>query len=217
MGVGIPSQGQPVAMDLLRDERLVGAARDLAEQLLVELPPRWAHTQAVAALTSELAPRLEPVAQHLLVTAAWLHDIGYCPQIAHTGFHPVDGALFAEGHGYSGTIVGLVAHHSGAPIEAQVRGMSSVLRGLPVPPQRFLDIVTYADLHCGPTGERVAATDRFAEVLRRYPAQDPVHRAVTQSRPQLLAAVRRVEMRLAGSSNQTPPQQRPRLEGRNAR
>ncbi|WP_406239339.1 hypothetical protein [Nocardia sp. NBC_01009] len=28
------------------------------------------------------------------MTAAWLHDIGYAPDIARIGFHPVDGAEF---------------------------------------------------------------------------------------------------------------------------
>jgi hypothetical protein len=35
-----------------------------------------------------------------LVAAAWLHDIGYAPELAKTGFHPLDGsaALAARIH-----------------------------------------------------------------------------------------------------------------------
>jgi HD superfamily phosphodiesterase len=30
----------------------------------------------------------------LLEAAAWLHDIGYSPEIAVSGFHPLDGARY---------------------------------------------------------------------------------------------------------------------------
>ncbi len=68
------------------------AARELAEQLLSrELPRRWSHVAAVAKRADEVAPVLD-VDADLLVSAAWLHDIGYAPQVVDTGFHPLDGA-----------------------------------------------------------------------------------------------------------------------------
>jgi HD superfamily phosphodiesterase len=47
-----------------------------------------AHVQAVAARAAELAASVEPVDRALLVAAAWLHDIGYAPDLIVTGFHP---------------------------------------------------------------------------------------------------------------------------------
>lgn len=35
----------------------------------------------------------------LLVAAAWLHDIGYAPELRDTGFHPLDGARHLEALG----------------------------------------------------------------------------------------------------------------------
>jgi HD superfamily phosphodiesterase len=60
-----------------------------------------------------------------LVTAAWLHDIGYAPDLVQTGFHPRDGARFLRCAGVDGQIVSLVAYHSCAQIEADVRGLGA--------------------------------------------------------------------------------------------
>ena len=69
-------------------------AAELARKLLeVPLPRRWAHVQGVAAQARSLAPILGDDAD-LLEAAAWLHDIGYSPELADTGFHPLDGARY---------------------------------------------------------------------------------------------------------------------------
>ena len=69
-------------------------AEQVARELLEEpLPRRWAHTQGVAAQAASLARILGEHAD-LITAAAWLHDIGYSPAIAHTGFHPLDGARY---------------------------------------------------------------------------------------------------------------------------
>lgn len=63
-------------------------ARDLARKHLeTPLPRRWAHTQGVARQARTLAPILGDQAD-LLEAAAWLHDVGYTPDLVTTGFHP---------------------------------------------------------------------------------------------------------------------------------
>ena len=57
-----------------------------------------------------------------LIAAAFLHDIGYAPELAMTGFHPLDGARFVRAHGEE-RIARIVAHHSGARLEAELRGI----------------------------------------------------------------------------------------------
>jgi hypothetical protein len=64
------------------------------------------------------------------------------------------------------------------------------------PPELLLDLVTTADLTTRPDGGEVDASQRLAEILRRYPPDDPVHRAVMRSGPSLLAAAERVTRRL---------------------
>ena len=68
--------------------------QELAESKLAEaLPRRWQHVQAVAAQAAWLAV-IPSVAGDALVAAAWLHDIGYAPDLVDVGFHPIDGARF---------------------------------------------------------------------------------------------------------------------------
>ena len=56
------------------------------------------------------------------------------------------------------------------------------------PDRADLDVLTMIDLTVSPTGEPIRDVDRIAEILRRYKDGDPVFRAVTRSRPSLLAA-----------------------------
>jgi HD superfamily phosphodiesterase len=62
-----------------------------------------------------------------LVAAAWLHDIGYSPELVETGLHALDGARYLCRAGIEGQIVSLVAYHSCAEIEADVRGLGDAL------------------------------------------------------------------------------------------
>jgi putative nucleotidyltransferase with HDIG domain len=80
-------------------------AEPLARALLQEtLPRRWAHVQGVAAQARSLAPVLGADAD-LLEAAAWLHDIGYAPGLAVTGFHPLDGARYLRDTQHAGTML----------------------------------------------------------------------------------------------------------------
>ena len=65
-------------------------ARSLAEQHMPVLGHRWAHVQAVAARAAALP--FDNADHELLVAAAYVHDIGYAPELAATRFHPLDGA-----------------------------------------------------------------------------------------------------------------------------
>src|SRR5258708_15120617 len=100
----------------------------MAVSLLAEpLPRRWAHVQGVAATALSLIPVLGDTTE-LVVAAAWLHDIGYSPRIASTGFHPLDGARFLRTARHASDMVcRLVAHHSRAISEADIRGLGATL------------------------------------------------------------------------------------------
>ncbi|MFI9342362.1 HD domain-containing protein [Streptomyces sp. NPDC052773] len=78
-------------------------AAELAESLLPPLGNRWLHTQAVAARAREASAAVSEADRDLLVAAAWLHDIGYAPELRDTGFHPLDGARHLESLGAPGT------------------------------------------------------------------------------------------------------------------
>jgi putative nucleotidyltransferase with HDIG domain len=106
-------------------------ARDLARSLLAgALPRRWAHVQGVAAKAERAAASLT-LSGEALVAAAWLHDVGYAPDAIDTGFHPLDGARYLAGLGAPERVVNLVARHSYAMLEAELRGVGHRLAVFP--------------------------------------------------------------------------------------
>ena len=96
--------------------------------------------------------------------------------------------------GFPAVVVSLVAYHTGAEFEARERGLSDALAEFPAPPEFLLDLLTCADMTIGRDGSSVRPDDRISEILARYPAEDPVHRAIERSAPTLLAAAARVEV-----------------------
>jgi putative nucleotidyltransferase with HDIG domain len=106
-------------MEIL-DGRIVDWSRDHASAVMREMLPRWDHVKAVARLAEVVGSALGSE-RDLLVAAALLHDVGYSPDLAVTGFHPLDGARHVRALGHE-HLACLVAHHSGARHEATLRG-----------------------------------------------------------------------------------------------
>jgi putative nucleotidyltransferase with HDIG domain len=98
--------------------------------LAAALPRRWAHVQGVALKARTVASAVGDDAQ-LLEAAAVLHDVGYAPDLARTGFHPLDGAYFLRSIEAPERLVHLVAHHSCAVREARLRGLETEKRAYP--------------------------------------------------------------------------------------
>lgn len=176
---------------------LVADAAELAERVVRPLGRRWLHVQGVAMKAMSLTPVVEEDERSVLVAAAWLHDIGYAPDIERTRFHPLDGARYLRQHGWPPLIVNLVAHHSGARFEAAERGLSDQLDDFPLDSGSAMDALVTADLTTGPSGEVFTYDERIAEILKRYPSDDPVHRTWVKAAPILKECVVRTEERLA--------------------
>ena len=137
-----------------------------------------------------LAPILGDDAD-LLEAAAWLHDIGYSPELADTGFHPLDGARWLRDvQGASPTLCRLVANHTEALIEAEERGLARALSAEFPPADRFLsDALTFCDMTTGPDGRPLSVDERLTDVRARYGAGHVVSRAIERSSEQLRSAV----------------------------
>jgi hypothetical protein len=176
---------------------LVAWAHSQAEALLSELlPRRWAHVQGVADQARIAAPLFAPADHELLEAAALLHDVGYSPDIAYTGFHPLDGARHLREAGASRRLCGLVAHHSFAYREAELRGLSAELcewvdEGTPL-----RDALWWADMTTSPDGPPVGFDERVKEIQDRYGPQDLVTFFIRQAEPELRGAVERTQARL---------------------
>jgi hypothetical protein len=166
-------------------------AERLARTLLERaLPRRWAHVHGVAARARGLAPTLGPAAE-LLEAAAWLHDIGYLPELARTGLHGLDGARYLRDVQHADpTLCRLVAHHSCAVIEADERGLADLLRREFDPaPQPLADALTFCDMTTSPDGQQVHVTRRLAEIHHRYGSGHLVSRSIRRATPLILQAV----------------------------
>lgn len=169
-------------------------ARELARRLLArELPRRWTHVQAVAATASRLCERLH-VDRDLVVSASWLHDIGYATGLGDTGFHPLDGSRYLRANGWDDAVCCLVAHHTDAASQAPSREVGDQLRaefddagGL----ER--DVLWTADCTTGPNGEVFSLAERIDEIAARYGPDDLVTLRMVASRPALESAIERVE------------------------
>ena len=143
-------------------------AEGLARTLLADsLPRRWSHVQGVAARARTLKPSLGPDAD-LLEAAAWLHDIGYLPELARTGLHGLDGARYLRDvQGADPMLCRLVAHHSYAVIEAEERGLADVLtREFTPPPQPLAAALTFCDMTTSPDGHQVQRSEEHTSELQ---------------------------------------------------
>jgi hypothetical protein len=173
-------------------------AEELARKLLeVPLPRRWAHVQGVAGRARFLAPILGDDAE-LIEAAAWLHDIGYSPELGDTGFHPLDGARYLRDvHSAGSVLCRLVANHSCATIEAAERGLYRELaEEFPAAIRELSDALTYCDMTTSPTGGPVSVENRLAEIRQRYGPSDVVTSFVRAAESDLLASVARISSRL---------------------
>jgi hypothetical protein len=176
-------------------------AEQQAAALLANLGDRWKHVRAVAAQVRQVSAAVAPEDLPYLIAAAWLHDVGYAPPLNRLGFHPVDGARYLRQQGQE-RLASLVAYHSGARFEAEERGLVEELAEFAPEDGPLLDALTYADMTTGPAGERMVLEERIAEILDRYPPDDPVHCANRRARAALQEAVDRTLARLGAVADQ---------------
>jgi hypothetical protein len=174
-------------------------ARDLARLLLAEsIPRRWTHSQGVGRKAESIAYLVGDDGS-ALIAAAWLHDIGYAPDLVATGLHALDGARYLRDvAGADDLVCRLVAHHSCALIEARNRGLSDQLASEFTPVEGLLsDAIIYADMTTSPDGEPVEVEQRLAEILTRYGDDHVVARSMREASPLIINSVRVIAAALA--------------------
>jgi len=174
-------------------------AAQIARKLLQDqLPVRWAHTQRVAAQARSLCPILGEDAD-LLEAASWLHDIGYCADLAVTGFHPLDGARYLRDvEAADNLLCCLVEHHTCAIVEARERGLAAELAIEFGRPRPDLDeALIYCDMTSGPNGALTTVDARLAEIFARYAPDHPVSHAIRRAAPALVDTVHVIQARVA--------------------
>jgi hypothetical protein len=178
-------------------------ASQVARDKLESLPSRWAHVQGVARQARTLRGIAGQDAD-LLEAAAVLHDVGYAPDLAVTGFHPLDGASFLADLGAPARLVNLVAHHSYALLEAELRGLADEMTRFHDEQGLIRDALWYCDQTTSPHGEPVSQRHRIAEIHHRYGSGHLVSRFIREAEPELTAAVQRTEQRMAAATAPQP-------------
>lgn len=179
-------------------------AYPLAESLLAEpLPRRWKHSLGVAERARSIALILGGDAS-LLEAAAVLHDIGYSPDLAKTGFHPLDGARYLRDvAGADERVIRLVAHHSCAWMEAEARGLREELEGeFPREHPHLADALCYCDMNTTPDGMPTNPVDRVNEIAGRYGPDSLIGTFIRRAEPEILASTARVLERVAAVKRQ---------------
>ena len=134
-----------------------------------------------------------------LVASSYLHDVGYADDLIESGFHPLDGArhLLALDHE---RLAGLVAHHTGARHEAELRGLQDELADFRDEQTIVSAALAYSDLTTGPDGEAVSPEHRLRDVEFRYGEDSLVAAGLVAAWPELMQAVAAVEDLLAKAS-----------------
>ena len=177
------------------DVSLVSWAAEQAASLLAPLGDRWLHVQGVVEAARWVGEVLDEEDRSYLIAAAYMHDIGYAPSLIKTGFHPLDGARYIRSLGYE-RLACLVAYHSEARFEAQLRGYGHELNAFPLERSATTDALTYCDLTISPIGERVSLKERACDVYSRYGETAIVARAFRQAMPYFSLAIARTRLRL---------------------
>jgi hypothetical protein len=147
---------------------LAAWAHEIARgQLSETLPDRWAHVEGVEALAGEIAPLLG-IDGKLLLAAASLHDVGWAPALASSGFPALDGAPFLERLATPPRLVALCVNYSCAAVEARLRGREAEMAGYPDEEGAVRDALWYCDLSVGMDGARMSVDARLADFVVRY-------------------------------------------------
>ncbi|GAB2989189.1 HD domain-containing protein [Saccharothrix stipae] len=177
-------------------------AWSVAENCLAqELPKRWAHVRGVRGRANLVTGLLSSADdRQLLLDAATLHDIGYSSSLVRTAFHALDGAYYLEEIGAPRRLCALVAHHSCARLEAELRGLSSELSVWEDEKTSLRDALWWADMTTTPDGGNTTIHYRLLEIELRYGPENLVTKFIHCAKSELLAAVERTEerMRVAG-------------------
>lgn len=168
-----------------------------AALLLDVTSDRWRHVVGVGTRAEAIARSLPAADRELLISAAWLHDIGYAPDLYDTGLHSLDGARYLRSAGADWRLCRLVANHTASIVEAESRGLADQLeQEFPAEHSDVADALTYVDMTTGPQGQPMTVRERLAEILARYPREHVVHQSILRAGPSIISTVLRVERRL---------------------
>ena len=175
----------------------LATARRMAERLLATAcPGTWAHCQG-AALRAELLRPVLGDQTDLVAAAAELHDIGHCPDLHRTGFHPLDGAYHLRDAGADELTVLLVAHHSHSVFQARAHGLDRRLQAeFAQPPALLAAALTWCDMTSDADGRPTMLDRRLVGMQERHRDDPGWTKGHTARVPALYASVSYIDASL---------------------
>jgi HD superfamily phosphohydrolase len=177
------------------ESSLLAWAEEQARSLLSPLGDRWLHTKGVVERAQAVGKAFNEEDRVILIAAAYLHDIGHTPSLHRTDFHPLDGAHYLLAHNQR-RLASLVAYHSEAQYEAQLRGLTTELEKIPQEHSALADAVTYCDMTTAPTGSPISFKERLTDIFQRYDETHIVNQAMHQAIRSLALSIKRTQDRL---------------------
>jgi hypothetical protein len=174
------------------DTNIVTWAKQEAFSLLSPLGNRWLHTKGVVEQAQQVGNVFDQENRAMLLAAAYLHDVGYAPSLQRTGFHPLDGAYYLLAQGQV-RLASLVAYHSEAQCEAQLRSLTTELSLIPREFSAVADALTYCDMITSPVGLHIPFEERLANIFQRYDEKHIVNQAIHHALPLLSQAVNQTQ------------------------
>jgi hypothetical protein len=174
-------------------------SKKLAEYLTPE-ENRYHHILGVVRNMEELLPKLDlnEEVKKELIQAAFLHDIGYNPELNKNNFHPLDGAIFAQQSGFSKPVIAAILFHSEA-YETVKKARTDLLdiyeTNKPLLDEQdrlFIDLITYCDVQTSPQGEKISLEERVQDVVNRYGEDHLVSQMMIFCKPKYQNTIERV-------------------------
>ena len=161
----------------VEDHPLVIRSRAVAHAMLADQGTRHAHVRTAGSVAARLSVLFDEEQAALLVAAATVHDVGYAPRVARTGFHPFDGAVFLLAQGFPQRLAALVAHHSVAELTPGAARVPDLHAHFPAERGLLADSLAYADMHSAPDGRILPVEHRLADIARRHADPSAAQRA----------------------------------------
>lgn len=157
-----------------------------------EDPRRLAHTLAVHERASRVTAALD-IQMKEFALAALLHDIGRAIDPDDMEPHALVGARFCEEAGLPTPVTILVANHTGARFESDLRGyLHEHARFFPPPvasdryrPSPALLALSYIDATTSADGRLISVPDRLLDIELRHGENSPQHRAFLLALPEI--------------------------------
>lgn len=161
------------------DYNTVEGAKELAHILLADNPDRLNHTLQVVTNCEVLSKlfSLTKEQNQLLLTSAYLHDVGYNRDFVISNFHPFDGYNYLKANDWDLDVCLLVLHHSEASTLYLISNSELYEYYEEKIPEHLLTIyklLTIADMKSNSKGELVTFNKRLKDICERYGDSHPI-------------------------------------------